>query len=130
MISRILISTCAAIILFLGGVHLAYTFFTHKFSPTEPELEAAMRQVAPRISSETTRWKTWIGVHISHSMGLLLFGLLHGYLALCRWEVLQRSHFLAGLGLLVLVGYIAGAHLLVQGSLDGGLFSHAVLRCG
>lgn len=29
MIPRILIGACAAIVLFLGGVHLAYTFFTH-----------------------------------------------------------------------------------------------------
>jgi hypothetical protein len=35
MISRILIGACAAIILFLGCVHLEYTFFTQKFSPTD-----------------------------------------------------------------------------------------------
>ena len=54
MISRILISASAGIILFLGGVHLAYTFLTHKFSPTEKQLETAMKQVAPRISGEAT----------------------------------------------------------------------------
>jgi hypothetical protein len=35
MISRILLGASATIILFLGGVHLAYTAFTHKFNPTE-----------------------------------------------------------------------------------------------
>jgi hypothetical protein len=111
MISRILMSACATIILFLGSVHLAYTFFTHKFSPTEGHLETAMKQVAPRISGETTMWKAWIGFHVSHSMGLILFGLIFGYLAVCRWEVLLQSHFLAGLGLLVLVAYIVLAHI-------------------
>jgi hypothetical protein len=48
MISRILISASAGIILFLSSVHLAYTFLTHKFSPTEKQLETAMKQVAPR----------------------------------------------------------------------------------
>ncbi len=105
MISRILIGACAAIILFLGGVHLAYTFFTQKFSPTEGQLETAMKQVAPRISSNTTMWKAWVGFHLSHSLGLMLFGLTYGYLSVCRWEVLQGSYFLAGLGLLVLAGY-------------------------
>jgi hypothetical protein len=38
-------------------------------------------------------------------MGLVLLGLIYGYLALCRWDVLLRSHFLIGLGLLWLVGY-------------------------
>jgi hypothetical protein len=111
MISRILISACAAIIIFLGSVHLAYTFFTNKFSPREEQLETAMKQVAPRISSETTIWKAWIGFHISHSIGLILFGLIYVYLAVCRWEVLQRSYFLAGLGLLVLVSYVLLARI-------------------
>ena len=49
MIPRILIGACAAIVLFLGGMHLAYTFFTHKFSPTEGQAETAMKQAAPLI---------------------------------------------------------------------------------
>jgi len=111
MISRILISASAGIILFFGSVHLAYTFLTHKFSPTEKQLETAMKQVAPRISREATMWKVWIGIHVSHSMGLVMFGLIYGYLALSRWDVLLRSHFLMGLGLLWLVGYILLAQI-------------------
>jgi len=65
-----------------------------------------MMQVAPRISCEATMWRVWIGIHVSHSMGLVLFGLIYRYLALSRWDVLLRSHFLIGLGLLWLVGYI------------------------
>ena len=65
-----------------------------------------MKQVAPRISGEMTMWKAWISFHVSHSIGLMLFGLIFGYLAVCRWEVLLQSHFLAGLGLLVLVAYL------------------------
>ena len=96
MISRILIGACAAIILFLGGVHLAYTFFTHQFSPTEGPLETAMKQAAPRISSDMTMWKAWIGFHASHSMGLMLFGLIYGYLTVCRWELLLHSYYWPG----------------------------------
>ena len=106
MTSRILISACAAFILFPGSVHLAYTFSTDMFSPTDDQLETAMKRTAPRISSDMTMWKAWIGFHVSHSMGLMLFGLIYGYLAVYRWEVLQRSSFLAGLGLLVLLGYL------------------------
>src|SRR6516165_7599151 len=75
MISRILISACAA------------------------------------ISSETTMWKTWVGFNVSHSMGLMLFGLIYGYLTLYRWDVLQKSYFLAGLGLVVLVSYVVLARV-------------------
>ena len=70
-----------------------------------------MKQIALRISGETTMWKAWIGFHVSHSMGLMLFGLIYGYLTVCRWEVLLRSHFLAGLGLLVLLAYVVLAHI-------------------
>jgi len=45
MISGSLIGASAAIILFLGSVHLTYTFFTHKFSPAEGQRETAMKQV-------------------------------------------------------------------------------------
>jgi len=70
-----------------------------------------MKQVAPRISGEMTMWKAWIGFNVSHSMGLILFGLIFGYLTMCRWEVLLHSYFLVGLGLLVLVIYIVLAHI-------------------
>jgi hypothetical protein len=31
-------------------------------------------------------------------MGLMQFGLIYGYFAVSRWDVLLRSHFPAGLG--------------------------------
>ena len=106
MISRLLIGSSAAILLYLGSVHLAYTLLTHKFSPTEGQLETSMKQVAPRISSETTMWKAWMGFNVSHSMGLLLFGLIYEYMVVYRWHVLHTSYFLAGTGLLMLAGYV------------------------
>ena len=50
MISRILIGACAAIILYFGGVHLEYTFFTDQLTPVDGQLETAMKHVAVRIS--------------------------------------------------------------------------------
>ena len=111
MISRILISACAGITLFFGSVHLAYTFFTDQLIPVDGQLETAMKRVAVRISSETTMWKVWIGFNVSHSMGLMLFGLIYGYLTVYRWDVLQKSYFLAGLGLVVLVSYVVLARV-------------------
>lgn len=111
MISRILIGACAAISLFLGSLHLAYTFFTHKFNPTENQLEIAMKQVPLRISREMTMWNAWIGFHVSHSIALMLFALVYGYLTVFRWEVLRGSFFLAALGFLVLVAYVVLARV-------------------
>ena len=111
MIPRILISACAAITLYFGSVHLELTFFTDQLTPVDGQLETAMKHVAAHISSETTMWKTWVGFNVSHSMGLMLFGLIYGYLTVYQWEVLRRSYFLSGLGLLVLVGYVVLARL-------------------
>jgi hypothetical protein len=111
MTSRILIASSAVILLYLGSVHLAYTLLTHKFNPTEGQLESSMKQVAPRISNEMTMWKAWMGFNVSHSMGLLLFGLIYGYMVVYRWEVLRTSYFLAGTGLLMLVGYVVLARI-------------------
>ena len=111
MISRILIASSAAIMLFFGSVHLAYTFFTDQLTPSEGQMETAMKHVAPRISGGTTMWKAWVGFNISHSMGLMLFGLIYGYLTVYHWEVLHRSYFLSGLGLLALAGYVVLARV-------------------
>jgi len=111
MISRILIAASAAIILYFGSMHLACTFFTDLLTPIEGQMETAMKHVVPRISSSTTMWKAWVGFNVSHSMGLILFGLIYGYLAVYQWEVLRRSYFVSGLGLLVLVGYVVLARV-------------------
>lgn len=111
MISRTLIGASAAIILYLGGVHLVYTAFTHKLNPAEEQLEAAMRLTPMRISAQTTTWDAWIGFNFSHSLGLILFGLVFGYLVICRWDVLHRSYFLILVGFLVLLAYVVLARV-------------------
>lgn len=111
MISRMLVAAAAAITLFLGSIHLAYTVFTHNFSPTDGQLETAMKQTPLVISRQTTLWKAWIGFHFSHSIALILFGLMYGYFVLYRWEVLHRSYFLSILGLLFLLAYVVLARV-------------------
>ena len=111
MTSRILIGISAAIILYLGSIHLVYTAFTQTLNPAEVQLETVMRRTPMRVSAETTMWRAWIGFNFSHSFALILFGLVFGYLVLCRWEVLHTSNFLSILGLLVLLAYVVLARL-------------------
>ncbi len=51
-------------------------------------------------------WRAWVGFNASHSMGLILFGLVFGYLALAHAELLFRSAFLLVVGLAMLVGFV------------------------
>lgn len=106
MIAKVL-TVSASIVLTLGVLHLVYTFWGPKLTPRDPALQVAMSQVSPVITNETTMWRTWIGFNTTHSMGLILFGLIYGFLALAHGELLFRSPFLIILGLAVLGGYFA-----------------------
>jgi len=105
MKSSAFIAASAAIILFLGLVHLLYTFRGPNLHPRDPDLTARMMSVSPVISPETTMWRTWIGFNATHSFGLILFGALYGYLAIRHSAFLLHSLFLLALGLALLLGY-------------------------
>ena len=98
----------AAVILAFGIIHLLYTFHGPKLTPRDTALRQRMQEVSPVITSETTIWKTWIGVNATHSLALILFGLIYGYLALSKSEVLFNSPFLllVGLGMLLALAVI------------------------
>jgi hypothetical protein len=100
-----LMAASAAIPLLLGSLHLLYTFHGPKLLPRDSDLQARMKSVSPVITRETTIWKAWIGFNASHSFGLMLFGLIYGYLALERPVLLFDSTFLLALGILLLGGY-------------------------
>lgn len=90
----------------LGAIHLAYTFWGPKLAPRDSALQISMSRTSPVISTETTMWRAWVGFNASHSMGLILFGLVFGYLALAHAELLFRSAFLLVVGLAMLVGFV------------------------
>ncbi len=105
------IASSAAIVLLLGLAHLVYTFHGSKLQPRDTGLTAKMKMVSPGISSQTTIWRVWIGVHVSHSLCLILFGAVYGYLALFHGDVLFNSWFLLGAGLTLLLAYVALSQL-------------------
>jgi hypothetical protein len=107
----VFIVASAAIILLLGLVHLLYTFRGPKLHPRDPDLTARMMAVSPLISSETTMWRCWVGFNASHSLCLIFFGTLYGYLAMRHSAFLSHSWFLLALGLGLLLGYAALAKL-------------------
>jgi hypothetical protein len=96
----------AGIIFTLGAIHLIYTFYGLQLTPRDPALQISMSQVSPVISKETTMWRCWVGFNATHSMALLLFGLVFGFLALAHGEVLFRSPFLLVVGLAMLAGLV------------------------
>jgi hypothetical protein len=100
--ARILMVLSASIVFTLGVVHLVYTFWGPMLTPRDPALQISMRQIAPVITKETTMWRCWVGFNASHSMGLILFGLVFGFLALAHDQLLFHSPFLLVVGLAML----------------------------
>jgi hypothetical protein len=97
----------ASIIFTLGVIYLVYTFWGPKLTPRDPMLQISMSQISPVATKETTMWRAWVGINATHSMGLILFGLVFGYLALANSLLLFQSPFLLLVGLAMLGGLVA-----------------------
>jgi hypothetical protein len=104
--ARILMVLSASIVFALGVIHLVYTFWGPNLTPRDPALQISMSQISPVITKETTMWRCWTGFNASHSMGLILFGLVFGYLALAHGQLLFQSPFLLVVGLAMLGGLV------------------------
>jgi len=104
--ARILMVLCASVVLMLGVLHLVSTFWGPSLTPRDPALQISMSQSSLIMTNETTMWRCWVGFNASHSMGLILFGLIFGYLALVHGQLLFRSPFLLVVGLAMLGGLI------------------------
>jgi len=96
----------ASIIFTLGVLHLVYTFWGPQLTPRDPALQISMSQISPVITKETTMWRCWVGFNASHSMGLILFGLVFGFLALAQSRLLFHSPFLLVVGLAMLGSFV------------------------
>lgn len=106
LLAASLMAASAAILLFLGSMHLLYTFRGTRLHPRDPALRERMEAVSPGITRQTTMWKAWIGFNASHSASGILFGLVYGYLAIMQAPMLFGSVFLQGVGLVFLAGFV------------------------
>jgi hypothetical protein len=106
VLPQVLICLSAAIVLFLGTLHLVYTFASRKFSPRDAALEERLKLVSPVISRQTTMWKAWVGFNASHSLGAMLFGALYGYFAIWHFSLLAQDRFLALTGAVFLSSFL------------------------
>jgi hypothetical protein len=102
MLPQILIAASAVIMLIVGALHLRGTFFSSDLRPRDSALETRMKEVPLVVSSQTTIWKAWIGFNASQSLGLVLFGVLYGYLSIFQFHVLLQAPFLLVVGALFL----------------------------
>jgi hypothetical protein len=80
-IARILIELGGGIFVLLGSLHALYTLLDirrpRRLVPRDPAVSQAMATSPLRLSrGGTTMWRAWVGFNFSHSMGVVLFGVL------------------------------------------------------
>lgn len=112
MLAQILIVSSTVLMLILGILHLQGSFFLFDtdLEPRDSELKAQMKRVALNISPTTNMWRAWIGFNAMFALGLLLFGLVFGYLALFKFSDLTDTPFLLVVGGLYLASLIGFSH--------------------
>ena len=109
MESTLLILGCSVFVI-LGIGHAALMLFTSKFEPRDPGLLAQLKSSKAGLSKTGNLWNGIIGFHLSHSLGLVIYGGFYSTLAIENPSYLQSSMIL-NLGLvLVPVIYIYLAH--------------------
>lgn len=86
----------------LGVIHLVYTFSNARLLPRDPNLRDAMSRAPLSITKETSVLRAWVGFNASHSMALIFFALVFGYLVLVHPQILIESRYLIFLGAMVL----------------------------
>jgi hypothetical protein len=106
MIAQILWITGAFIVLALGTIHLAYTFFTDKFSSRNANVVDEMKKSYPRLTNKTTLWKAWMGFNASHSAGAIFIGLVNIILAVQYFQFLKQSYLLLVVNIITIAFYL------------------------
>ena len=71
----------SAIFVYLGIIHLIFTFFTNKFSSRSEMAIEVMKSSTPILTKDTSLWKAWLGFNGSHSIGAIFIGVINIYLA-------------------------------------------------
>ncbi len=109
METALLLLGCSIFVI-LGIGHAALMLFSTKFEPRDPNLLTQLKSGKAGLSTTGNLWNGIKGFHLSHSLGLILFGGFYATLALENPGYLQSSNIL-NLGLLLVpVVYIYLAH--------------------
>ena len=74
-----------------GGLTLGDLRGARSFAPVDEGVGRAMRGARVRFSPSLDLWRTWLGLHLTHSLGLLAFGSLTAAAALVHWPWVAES---------------------------------------
>jgi len=101
-----LLGFSGAIYFGLGTLHLFYTFFTPKFRPFDALVEQGMKRTNPRLTRQTTMWRSWMGFNSSHSTGAMFYGFVLIYFSITENTTFEQSITLQVVALLNSLVYL------------------------
>lgn len=109
MDTTLLVLGCSVFVI-LGLGHAALILFTAKFEPKDSALLAQLKVSKTGMSKTGNMWKGIQGFHLSHSLGLVIYGGFYTSLALENYAVLKSSATLNLALFLIAAIYIVLAH--------------------
>jgi len=101
-----LIIFASIIFMLLGCGHIFLTLCTNLLEPKDDELLSLNKASYSRITDQTTLWNGGVGFHISHSIGLLFFGLFYLALSIDNAELITSSAIFSILIILIPLVYL------------------------
>tara|TARA_R110002072_G_scaffold271474_2_gene431476 strand:- start:12884 stop:13300 length:417 start_codon:yes stop_codon:yes gene_type:complete len=101
-----LIQVACFIYMLLGFVHAFLTLFTKAMEPTSSEVLALNKTSHSFITAKTTLWLGGIGFHLSHSLGLFVFGAFYFALSVEYPEIIWTSKFFSAALIIVPLSYV------------------------
>lgn len=108
---QMLLIVGSSIFVLLGAAHALFTFqdlgaAPRNFTPPDAGLLGAMRQSTVVFDPEINLWKSWLGFHFSHSLGLLMFGGAFLYVGVYFPTLFSRSMLLQFCSVLIPAIYV------------------------
>lgn len=94
------------IYMILGVIHAHLTLFTKAMEPASSEVLEINKSSYSNITKQTTLWLGGVGFHLSHSLGMFVFGLFYFTLASESPELISSSKFFSSIILFVPILYL------------------------
>jgi hypothetical protein len=106
MMSIMFLALGCLIFILLGSIHWRSVLYTNKIEPEDNAILDMMKNNNSKITDQTSIWNGLTGFHISHSLGLIIFGVLYITLAIDNPDYLFSSIILKTYLLVLPVIYI------------------------
>jgi hypothetical protein len=110
VIAQALVIAGASIFLILGVLHGALTLqdlrHPRTFTPPDVAIRQIMQESSIAIHPQTNLWKAWMGFNLSHSLGLVMFGVTYLVISLFYFPLFAQSLWLQSGAVLIAVTYL------------------------